>query len=190
MSSSVDPISGLRTRLFAVDPPDAAAILEMLSRQQGNDGRYRSLGALSPASAIDATSRADVLAQFAICRADDPTNTAMGLAQVFLANLHHGTAQFGFIVDERWHSAGWPLEGAILAMVAAFELFPLRKLYLEMASEGDRGFGSSLPRLLDHEAHFAAHEWREGTYVDVDVYAAHRDTVLAHPLTEAVLARR
>jgi RimJ/RimL family protein N-acetyltransferase len=169
-----EPAAELRGRwvlLRPVDPTDHPRLAAMMSGASGGP-RYRYRGATPGPRQFEADLWTGVLAQFVICRIDDPT--PVGLVTAFNANLSDGHAHFAVCVDPSVQGRGWPLEGAGLFIEHLFRCFELRKLYAQV-SELNRGrFRPAIDTLLVEEARLVDYDYFDGQYFDSVIYAVWR----------------
>jgi RimJ/RimL family protein N-acetyltransferase len=160
--------------------------------------RYRYRGATPGPQQFEADLWSGVLAQFAVCRVDDPA--PVGLVTAFNASLHDGHAHVAVCTDPTAQGRGWPLEGMGLFIEHLFRCFELRKLYAQVSELNRSRFRPALGDLLVEEARLVDYDYFDGMYFDSVIYALwrsrwfdprnrHRRLLLARrPTTEPVAA--
>lgn len=134
--------------------------------------RYRYRGATPGPRQFEADLWAGVLAQFAICRLDDPT--PIGLVTAYNASLNDGHAHVAVCLDASVQGRGWPLEAVGIFIEHLFRCFELRKLYAQVSDLNRNRFRSALGNLLVEEARLADYDFFDGAYFDSVIYALWR----------------
>jgi hypothetical protein len=188
-NSTTTPLAGRWAALRGLGIDDEPAINEILAAP-GNLHRYRYRGATPGPAQLHHDLWAGVLAQFVICRRNDPT--PVGLVSAFNANLFDGHAHLGVCLDPTVHRRGWPLEAVGLFVEHLFQCFELRKLYAQLGESTSSCFRSAIGDLLVEEARLRDHHYYAGRYEDSVIYALwrsrwfdpdlhHRRLLLARP---------
>ncbi|WP_426573780.1 GNAT family N-acetyltransferase [Aquihabitans sp. McL0605] len=169
-----DPLDVLQVegRHVAVAPvqPDHVPVLHHLAGTSRNAvswwprGRTVSLGEFEERLWHDA-----VLQQVVI---DRRSRELLGLVRI--ADYHERDGHAQLMVLGSPHVRSWLAEGVALTVFRAFTMWPLRKLYLLVPAFND-GLIRNRSELLAHEGTFVAHEYFDGRYHDLHVYALYRE---------------
>jgi RimJ/RimL family protein N-acetyltransferase len=114
----------------------------------------------------------DVLTQFVVVPNDQP-GTVLGLVVGYHPNLKDGTAYMGMMSDKR-RSTGI-IEGGFLLLRHMFDVWPLRKIYLEFPEFNLFQFKSGLEAgILREEGRLVGHTYYQGRYWDELTLAIYR----------------
>ena len=142
------PTQGRRVELRELRVDDAPILLAMVSRS-ATVGRWRLAGhALAPDAFVDYLWQSANL-NMVMCRRDN--RAVLGLVQAYGLNLRSRTCSVALLVDEKYWSAGWPIEGLVLFLNYLFAGLRLRKLYFYVPAFNIVHFGSVTERWLVEE---------------------------------------
>jgi RimJ/RimL family protein N-acetyltransferase len=116
------------------------------------------------------------LAQFLVMSRAE--NRPIGVVSGYKDDMRSGTCHIAAIYDpevlERGQLRG-DLEGVELFCEYLFRVFNMRKLYFEVFDWNLPKFGSFLYKMCSHEAHLVEHEYFDGRYWDLHVFALSRE---------------
>ena len=110
----------------------------------------------------------------------------LGYATLYGHDASNGTVHFAIVTGTHRR----PGEGAIasiLAMSCAYRMWPIRKIYAEVAESNLEQFHHGYRKLFDIEGSLRAHQFMDGVFCNVLILAAHRERAL--PFIETFLAR-
>ena len=180
--STLDPVSldsagppRLAGKRFSLAPltPEHHYTAYRLSLSEEANYRWRYHGAMPTWETFEATLHANVLVQFLVVANQDP-KTPIGLVTAYNPSLQDGTCYLG-MVGSRKMGAG-VLEGFILVTGYLFDVWPLRKIYMESPEFNLGQFASAIQLgYLHEEGRLAEHRYYQGRYWDHFTYALYRE---------------
>jgi hypothetical protein len=103
----------------------------------------------------------------------------LGVVSLTSPDLRNGTAYVSAIGDRDVVGSGLMVEAVVLGLHYAFETWPWRKLYLEVAEPNLARFRSGVDRFFAREGTLTEHVFLDGRYWDVHVLAITRERWLA-----------
>jgi RimJ/RimL family protein N-acetyltransferase len=164
-------LEGRRAQLRPLDPGDTGWIYR-LATTGSNLTRWRLRGSTPSADRFLQFLFHESLVQLVVTPtgSDQPA----GLFQLINADMRNGFAYLTALIDTDEQRAGWPFEGLLLFINYAFETWPLRKIYVESLSGNVGQFQSTIGRFLVEEARFSEHEFANGAFEDLHVFALTR----------------
>jgi len=169
---SASPLGSRRTRQRPVVPADYGYLSDLTRSGGGAVLRGQRGRAISP-ERFAAVLWEGVLAQHIIL--DIATGAPVGLIRACDADLRNGFAYLSLALDRRVQGRGWPLEAAVLFVNHVFRTWPLRKLYAELLGSEMHAIASGLGRILIEEGRLVAHEYVDGSWVDVHIVGLFRE---------------
>jgi acyl carrier protein len=106
---------------------------------------------------------------------DRVADSPIGLISARDADLRRGIVHLEFVVAGRLQGQGWPFEACMLFIDHLFRSWPLRKIYAEVLAHEVEDVASGIGRLFVREGILAAHEYVDGSWVDVHILSLFRD---------------
>lgn len=116
---------------------------------------------------------AGVVAQFIIV--SKANSQPIGAVACFDPDYRNGHAELGGMVFPSLKNAAWPLEGVRLFVDYLFHAFPFRKLYGHSLAPVADQFASAFGAVAKVEGRLSDHEYLNGEYVDMVIFALSRD---------------
>jgi RimJ/RimL family protein N-acetyltransferase len=163
---------GRRFSLKPLTPEHHRAIYQMHLAEDAAF-RWRYHGATPTWETFEATLNANVLVQFIVIANQEPTKP-MGLVTAYNPNLQDGTVSAG-ILGSASMGAG-VLEGFILLVGYLFDVWPLRKVYVEAPEYNVGSFASAISAgFLYEEGRLRAHRYYQGRYHDHITWTIYRE---------------
>jgi RimJ/RimL family protein N-acetyltransferase len=114
----------------------------------------------------------NVLAQFVVCRGSDAEPVGHILA--YNADLPNGHAYLAMAVRPETLGRGWTLEAVGLFIEYVFRLWDFQKLYAYSAGFSLASFNRAAG-LIREEGRLIEHEYFDGKYWDMHIFAIHRE---------------
>lgn len=97
------------------------------------------------------------------------------MVSFYSANERHGTCYISAIFQDDARRTGIAIEAMVLSLSHLFKTFPYRKVYLESLASNSRNFESGAGRFFDLEGTLKGHEYHDGEYQDVFIFAISRE---------------
>jgi len=166
------PTVGRRVALIPVVPAHYP-FLYQLQVDPSTNFRWRFRGATPRPDAFESALWEGVLAQFAIVRRN--STELLGLVVAYGADLRNGHVHVGLILAPAYQGLGWPIEAATLFAIYLFTVWPLRKLYADVAGYNYAVFHSGVGRYFREEGRLEQHEFHDGSYWDLHLLALMRE---------------
>ncbi len=163
-SGSSVHLGGRHTSLRLVDPSDYG-FLSDISRRGDRLVKYRGRGVTHRPEQFVEYLWNDVLCQFVVHRKSDAA--PLGLISCYRPDFTAGHAHFSIVMADPSPMAGWQLEGLVLFLNYVFEVFPLRKLYVEISEFNEHQLSHVLANYLDTEIILVEHEYLLGRWWDL-----------------------
>lgn len=171
-SSRPPRLAGRRFSLIPLTPEHHYTVFRLSLAEEVNF-RWRYHGAMPTWEAFESGLNANVLVQFAVVSNQDP-KSPVGLVTAYNANLQDGTVYLGAVGSRQL--GGGVLEGFILMIGYLFDVWPLRKIYMETPEFNVSQFASAVEGgYLHEEGRLASHRYFSGRYWDHLIYAHYRD---------------
>lgn len=100
--------------------------------------------------------------------------TPIGIVAAYRPNVEAGTCYLAAVCVPEHIGSGTVMEGAALLIDYLFRSSPLRKIYFESIEKNASPFLYGLGDYFDQEARLKEHEWSDGEYVDLFIFALYR----------------
>jgi RimJ/RimL family protein N-acetyltransferase len=165
------PMSTRRVRLRTLEPPDYEW-LHRLTTAEHLLVRWRDRGQTFRIEEWLDRLWAGVAAQFVVT---DAADRPLGLVTIYHHDAHNRHARLAVVFEPGSAATGWRLEGVLLAVNYAFEVFDLVKLYADVVDFNLPAFASGLDRWFVREGLLVDHEYAHGRHWPVHVLATSRD---------------
>jgi len=164
------------TRHITLRPlmPADVGPLYALSADPAVAWRWRQRGTTPSPDLFAASLWNDTLTQF--CIESRETGQLVGLVSGYHADMRNGWCYVAALIDASLWGAAWPLEGALCFIDYLFRVFNMRKLYFESIEFNADAFASAAGRYLVEEGRLSGHEFHDGQWWDLLIYALHRQT--------------
>lgn len=167
------PLAGRRTLLRPIEPPDYDH-LYWLACSAHTAFRTRSRGEGLSFSRFRGVLWNKILVQFVIEDRARP-GKLIGLVFASQANFRDQTAFMGCLLDPAVEGEGWPLEGPALFISYLFEVFPFRKILLEVLEFNFGPLASGLGRYFEEEGRLEQYAFYDDRFWDLHLLAVWRD---------------
>ena len=168
---------GSRVAIRPTDPADYE-FLYGLALDPEIAPRWRYRGSFPERTQFGQSLTGGVLVQFTVISERNP-GTLIGLVTTYNDNLRDGFAYLAALSDPKWLQTGHIIEGIELLLNYVFEVWPLRKVYLE-AIDFNREQFKYLPNGLGaEEGRLTEHVFHGGRYWDLVTLAITREAWLS-----------
>jgi len=167
----------LRTPQLALRPvhPEYVPFLYDLAIREDVGWRWRFRGAIPDIETFEAGLRQGVLSQFVVVAA--PSGMPVGTVGSYQGDLGRGTAHVAAaFVPEQWGSR-LPIAAVDLFVRHLFQVWNLRKLYLEVPEFNYAQIASGVGRYFEVEGRLREHSYYDGRYWDEYVLAVYRTNI-------------
>ncbi len=113
------------------------------------------------------------LAQFVVAARD--SGQPAGLVVSYQADMTQGTVYMGAVFAQELHGSGIGIAATAIFMRYLFDVWPLRKIYLEVPDFNYYRFASGEGRLFVREGRLKEHHYYAGRYWDQHILAVRRE---------------
>jgi RimJ/RimL family protein N-acetyltransferase len=161
-----------RVSLRAILDDDLPSLYAILT---GPDNfRFRFRGFMPSREQFAAELNQGYLTQFTV--AGERRSEVLGVAGVYNANVHDGTAYLSVMVDSSHTGTGTGVEALLLMADYCFRVWTFRKLYLETAAYNYDAFASGAGSFFEVEGRLRDHLYYAGRHWDLIIASIRRET--------------
>ena len=171
---SLPSIRGSRVLLRPIDSSDMRWLYLSTCSGDAQSLRWRFRGQTPSPASFEPLLWAGVDVQFVMASLQSG-GEPIGLVQLFNYEKRDSYAYLSVFIRSEYAHQGWPLEGLSLFVRYCYEVFPIRKLYLETTAYNASQFSSSIGPIFEEEGRLKDHAFMAGEYHDLLILSLSRD---------------